>query len=923
MRKLFASIVVMLACFATNASAHVLPIPYPDVGSLNDVVPAALGTVGGRPAAAAPARTQKNLVSDYGATCNGVADDTAAFIAFKTAFQGTTPVQLNLPGFCNYDPRTTSMLPFKGIADLIVAGNGAATSGIKNIAGSAQNFLFGGSGQYQDNAHSLRTNTAAIGDSCVTIKTQPSVTVSSVAGSIPFSSVFTASAAGTTLTVTAVTSGTIVAGAIIGNLDSNPGSFNVIQPYGTAGATGVGGTGTYALSTTATFSSQITNTAPATFTATVSANGVMTVSAIADGTIAVGAAVFTSSGGIGGTGGTPTGITTIKSQLTGSAGSTGTYQLDNSPTVAISSPVTVQIQGFVRVTLNSTTGLTSGDTLYLTGINGRGQLPQRVNGLKWIKVVNGTQIDLFQWVFDGGYISGGTGGGDRTSLFSNGSKAMMTGWVNQAYWSAPYGFPSNNHWFEFLTVASTNSTTHQVCFTTTLTNAYKSTWPQYHTGSLFEVDAGGPATLYLLDPTWELTHEYRDLTIDNTSFQTTANGRSITYRNVTVTGGNCIIPTQNETHNWISIDGANCTIESDKLVKTWNISGTNTLRKVDIQSSSMDTINVSGLTVNQWFGGAKQLNVTGSTFTCSGCGAGAPGFSPGALAYGASDQTTIASSSVGNLLSYNGPIQRADDATHPWSMASGVITIPNAYSWNGCCNASETQTRGLVPGHYAMWKGSLNGRVFKVVDVTQDTDNTYITTNEAGGFPTGAWTASGLSVAPHPAPMFTASGLTGSDSALAFNGCTALPMFSCQNFTYTGSANGGSVTQYGPQLWGELDTFTYTNNVPFTNSGALTWTISRFGNWTILKTDLTTVSYGTSPNGQTIINTKLPASCGSCTRTLTTSGATNTQTGDTLTGPPANAWFGGTASSGPIFSADTPSDSPQVTITLRTNQNLP
>ena len=39
--------------------------------------------------------------------------------------------------------------PFKGIADLIVAGNGTATSGIKNI-NSTGNFLLGGKGQFQD-----------------------------------------------------------------------------------------------------------------------------------------------------------------------------------------------------------------------------------------------------------------------------------------------------------------------------------------------------------------------------------------------------------------------------------------------------------------------------------------------------------------------------------------------------------------------------------------------------------------------------------------------------------------------------------------------------------------------------------------------------------------------------------------------------
>lgn len=871
-------------------------------------------------------RVQKNLVLNYGATCDGVADDTSAFLTFKAAFQSSTPVTLAIPGFCTFLPTGgAGQFPFKGIGNLIVAGIGAASSGIKNIAGASQNFLFGGSGEAQDNAHSLRTNDAAIGDSCVTVKTAPAVTVSNVVGSLAFTSVFTASASGTTLNVTAVTSGTILPGAIIGNLDSSPGFFNTIQPYGTAGTTGTGGTGTYALSTTATFTSQTTNTAPASFTATVDANGLMTVTAVADGTLTVGAAVFSASGGIGGTGGISTGITKIKSLGTGTGG-TGTYQLDNSPSAAISSPVAFQLQGFVRVTLNSTSGLTTGDTIFLTGMTGRGQLPQRANGLKWIKVIDGTHIELFQWVFDGGYTSGGTGGGDRTSIMPVGSKVMMTGWTNQSYWGAPFGFPSNPHWFEYKTVTSTNSGTHQICFDSPLANAYKSTWPQYNTGSLFEVDPGGPATLYVLDPSWELTHVYQDITIDNPSFQTTANGRNITYKNVTVTGVNCIIPTQNETNTWINVSGSGCNIETDKIVGTWSISGSTTLHKVDVQSSSMGTIAVDGLTINQWFGGPKTLNISNSTFTCSGCGAGTPGLSFGTLAYGMSDESICANCNVGNLVNNSGPIQRVDDPTHPWSMSGGVITIPNSYSFNGCCNASEIQTRGLIPGHYAVWQGSQIGRVFKIVDVTQDVDNTFVTTNEVGGFPTGAWSASGLSVAPHPAPKLTTSGMSGSDSALSFNGCTALPMFSCQNFTYIGGA-AGTTAGYKPILWGELSSFTFANNVPYTNTGALTWQQSQFGNWSVLKTDLTLVSYGTSPNGQTILNTKLPATCSpasACVRSLINPGpATNTQTGDTITMPPTGALFGGASASGPVFSANTPSDSPQVTIQLLTNQHLP
>ena len=167
--------------------------------------------------------------------------------------------------------------------------------------------------------------------------------------------------------------------------------------------------------------------------------------------------------------------------------------------------------------------------------------------------------------------------------------------------------------------------------------------------------------------------------------------------------------------------------------------------------------------------------------------------------------------------------------------------------------------------------------------------------------------------------------ITGSNSAIAFNGCPAQsPMYSCQNFTYTGGAS-GTTPGFTPALWGVLNTFTFTNNAPYTNTGALTWQISQFNNWPMLKTDLTIVTYGASPNGQAIVNTRLPSSCSplsACTRKLTASRTTNTQTGDTITVPPSGALFGGPASSGPIFSANTPSESPQVTIGLMTTQNV-
>jgi hypothetical protein len=719
------------------------------------------------------------------------------------------------------------------------------------------------------------------------------------------------------MTVTGTPTGTIAAGAYVTNAASTVTGFTQVQAYGTGGTTGTGGAGTYSVTVSQTRASGTYTTAPASFTADVSTLGVMTVSAVADGTISPGMYVYASGGTLNqfnvqpyGTGGT-TGV-----------GGTGTYKLSASPFTAVSSQGFIG-NGQIRVTLNSTTGLTTGDTLYLTGMLGTGVLPQRVNGLQWVKVINGTQIDLFQRDFNGGYTSGGTGGGDRTSLFPIGAKALMTGWNNQSYWAEPYSYPSNPQWFEYKTVVSNNSGTHQVCFDTQLTATYKSTWPQMNTGSNFEVDPGGPATLYVYPSTWEMTAVFKDLTIDN-SGQSYMQGRNMTLNNVVMTGGSCVSPTQNETVNWINVTGTGCDIETDKIVRNWNVTNLSVF-KVVVQSSSFTNIVANGVTTSSgWYGSGRNTSLQNMTVA---------DLKIGTSSYGASEESSCVNCATTAGLTRGTPITRVDYPGFEWSMSGGVITIPNAYSYDasrGVTNpGGEIQTRGLVPGSYNFWSGAggggsfpQTGRAFKVVDVTQDLDNTYVQTSEAGGFPTGTWTTNGLSVFPHPAPKLTTTSMSGALTATAFNGCTAQsPMYSCANFVHTGGAAGTSTFSV-PLVWGELSTFTFTNNVPYTNTGALGWTISQFGQMAYLKTDNTQGLFGVATGSGGMINTKLPSGGGGGTRTLTQSGVTGNQTGDAgLTAPPTGAVFGGGTSA--VFTANTPSDSPQITVTLRTDQHLP
>lgn len=97
-----------------------------------------------------------------------------------------------------------------------------------------------------------------------------------------------------------------------------------------------------------------------------------------------------------------------------------------------------------------------------------------------------------------------------------------------------------------------------------------------------------------------------------------------------------------------------------------------------------------------------------------------------------------------------------------------------------------------VPDKYIHWYGS-RGRsgIFKVTDVTQDADCTYIATDQAGGFPTIPTTAGvGVQIKTLGAQRIRASGLSGSsiyNEQLNYPASYDKPLFSYFKKSYTGS----------------------------------------------------------------------------------------------------------------------------------------
>ena len=353
----------------------------------------------------------------------------------------------------------------------------------------------------------------------------------------------------------------------------------------------------------------------------------------------------------------------------------------------------------------------------------------------------------------------------QTSLFKVGNWALLTGFDMMGY-----GYPPNPAFFEYVQITAVNSVSGNVTFAAPLKNGYKSTWPLYWSGNAFEADQGGPATLYALDPSWDTEVEYRGLTISHGDYQTYANGRSITYRDVTFTGTGCGVPTQNFLWQAINTNMTNCFIEMDKLVDTVLFSGV-TIRGVEFQSSSINLFSMDASTIQVLNGTPKKASITHSTIG---------NFRPGTFAYGRTEEI-ICDTCVINSINPLGII--VNQVNTNYTMSGGVITIPG----------SQGPAAWAVPGANLMWRGAYESETaFQVVDVTRDASNTYVQTSLSGGFPAVPYYQNTeLKILVHPAPKFTCIQCTGSADALDLSQAPAgRPIYSYSKRTYTGSLIG-------------------------------------------------------------------------------------------------------------------------------------
>lgn len=305
------------------------------------------------------------------------------------------------------------------------------------------------------------------------------------------------------------------------------------------------------------------------------------------------------------------------------------------------------------------------------------------------------------------------------SRFSVGKMIMLAGLDVQGGFQVGYGFPPNETYFEWRRVTHIDSGTGVITLDSPISQDYLSTWPNYNTGTSGEADQAGQATIYAMHDTWDKTVEYQNLTITQ-SGQMSVGARYATFRNVFFTGagGNCgVFPSQNQTFTAVNTNWDNCIIEVDKLVNLVSLDSV-TIRQIDWQSNSIDRLVMTNSTVQTMFGGARDSQVTDTSFTTL--------LRPGSYNYGSSSKFVCTRCAVTSFEPTGGISSPINSSV--LTMSGGVITWPVSYANVAAQNWSSPIG---VPAFFT--SGSYNLGTFLVTGISGGIwpapDNQSTTTN--------------------------------------------------------------------------------------------------------------------------------------------------------------------------------------------------
>jgi hypothetical protein len=483
----------------------------------------------------------------------------------------------------------------------------------------------------------------------------------------------------------------------------------------------------------------------------------------------------------------------------------------------------------------------------------------------------------------------------KISRFSVGQYCLMAGNDLQGY-----GDPFNNHFFEYVKIADITGAV--ITFDRTLRYSYKSTWPVYNDGSNYltggGMTQGGAATLYALKPVFDTDTIVEGInfiagsgTIDSVAQFA---GRNVEIKDCRFNGQYAMYPTVAETATFTNPD-SDGKVEFDKSITTVNIVG-GYIEQLWFQSSSLDTANISNNHTTDFCDGTpKNLVVNNSTLTR---------LKLGPTGYGCTESVEVNNSTLGSL--EIGGLTPVSISGQSYTMSGGVIQVPVT---------SDLPTWAAIGGWIRfIASGGHTIGFAQVLDLSMDASYTYVTTNLAGGFPSGSAT-----ITVHPCPIWSGLNNVGCPEAIEHSMAYAQnkPAFSYVNRTYdkTLLPSGAAVK---PTFWGLLtatDAMSVDVQAAYVGALSLTWMPTQFTN------QFRVWRSGAVVNLNMVINAKIAAK-------RTYNGATqtwsNAQSGDTLPTFQAGDWMLGTLTSTPSLSRDVSAESngPTIVWEIKTDQGI-
>lgn len=240
-----------------------------------------------------------------------------------------------------------------------------------------------------------------------------------------------------------------------------------------------------------------------------------------------------------------------------------------------------------------------------------------------------------------------------------------------------FGDPPNFAYFEYKQIAAISG--NVVSFSSPLKNSYKSTYPQLDTGSPTTPSLGGPAQIYLLEPSWNVTANIFGLTLHCVAQQQFV-GRNIMLQSVNVSGtsGSDFSTGIVHTINSSSLGS----VEYDKDLELGNFYAVTTGQFI-IQSQS-GALNIVGSTLNGALNGTTANTAVTSTTIIPVTG----GIRAGPTCCGAGTALYL------NGVSFTPARTNAHHTlVSAYSLSGGVLTIAKASS------EYSTSVSMWVPGH--------------------------------------------------------------------------------------------------------------------------------------------------------------------------------------------------------------------------------